>query len=297
MRSGLDHLLESYCRAPVLPHAQQLHLARQVRQWIDWPGGAEHAPAAVKRRGVRAKQRLVETNARLVISIAKKWRRLIPDEDGFQDLIQIGVLGLAHAIEKFDPARGYALSTYITPWVEQSLRRHGYRYREPIYIPQGAADRFKALCQLLYEYERDHHRRPPIAWLKAELGLTTAQVEASCAVGQVINTHSLDNRCMGGDADSSTLLDLIASGESPDDGLPDDLSQQRASLVRALVAELSEREQQAISTLLAGGGSLKAAAEQHGVSRSRIGQVRQTAIAKLQHRAEQDPHWQHLKAA
>ena len=59
----------------------------------------------------------METNVRLVVSIAKKWRRLVPDEDGFQDLIQIGAEGLSKGIDRFDPTRGYALSTYAHAWI------------------------------------------------------------------------------------------------------------------------------------------------------------------------------------
>ena len=292
--SGLDQLLASYGRLPVLPHGQQLHLSRQVRAWLDWDGGPDAAPQIVRRRGLRAKQRLMETNVRLVVSIAKKWRRLVPDEDGFQDLIQIGAEGLSKGIDRFDPTRGYALSTYCHAWIEQAIRRHGFRLRDAIYIPQGAMDRFNMLSRLIAEYERDHGRRPSIAHITAETGLTAEQIAASVVIGQVRLVGSLDAKLAHGDGDSLSEILPAPAGASFVQG---NLTQERIALVEALIAELPQREQVTLASCLPGSDTLREIAAANGISRSRAGQIRTKAIAKLQQRIAQDPRWCQLLAA
>ena len=237
----------------------------------------------------------METNVRLVVSIAKKWRRLVPDEDGFQDLIQIGAEGLSKGIDRFDPTRGYALSTYSHAWIEQAIRRHGFRLRDVIYIPQGAMDRFSMLSRLIAKYERDYGCRPSVAHIAAETGLTAGQIAASVVIGQVRLVGSLDAKLVHGDG--SSLAELIPDA-TDEDLAQTDLTQRRIALAHSLVAELKPGEQLAIASLFAGGGlTLQQIAAGNGISRSRAGQIRAKAIAKLQQRISQDPRWRELLAA
>ena len=236
----------------------------------------------------------METNVRLVVSIAKKWRRLVPDEDGFQDLIQIGAEGLSKGIDRFDPTRGYALSTYSHAWIEQAVRRHGFRLRDVIYIPQGAMDRFSMLSRLIAKYERDYGYRPSVAHITAETGLTAGQIAASVVIGQVRLVGSLDAKLVHGDG--SSLAELIPAA-TDEDLAQTDLTQRRIALVEALVAELPPREQVTLASCLPGSDTLREIAAANGISRSRAGQIRTKAIAKLQQRIAQDPRWCELLAA
>ncbi|MCP9830828.1 sigma-70 family RNA polymerase sigma factor [Synechococcus sp. HJ21-Hayes] len=110
--------------APLLTASQELTLGRSVREWLDWPGGPEGAPAAVKQRGLRARDRMVQSNLRLVMAVAKRyWRTVHQRGLAMEDALQEGALGLTHAIEKFEPAKGYRLSTYAFWWIRQSIHR------------------------------------------------------------------------------------------------------------------------------------------------------------------------------
>lgn len=109
---------------PLLTPAEELHLGAMVREWQDWPGGPDAAPASVKRRGLRARDRMIQANLRLVVNVAKRYhraierRRLAPE-----DALQEGSFGLMRGAELFDPAKGYKFSTYAYWWVRQAITR------------------------------------------------------------------------------------------------------------------------------------------------------------------------------
>ena len=111
-------------RVPLLSHEQEITLGRQVREWQDWPDGPDLAPAPVRRRGLRARDRMVAANLRLVVNVAKRYfraieRRRLSQEDALQE----GTLGLMRGAELFDPAKGYKFSTYGYWWVRQAITR------------------------------------------------------------------------------------------------------------------------------------------------------------------------------
>ena len=128
--------LEVAGRVPMLTHREELELGRLVRAWQDWPGGPDVAPQLIRRRGLRARERMVAANLRLVAAQAKAyWLR--GRRCGFElvDLLQEGVLGLQRAAEKFDPARGYKLSTYSVPWIRQAMGRMLDHHGGPVRVP------------------------------------------------------------------------------------------------------------------------------------------------------------------
>ena len=111
-------------RVPLLTPAEEVHLGAMVREWQDWPGGPDAAPAPVQRRGLRARDRMIQANLRLVVNVAKRYhraierRRLAPE-----DALQEGSFGLMRGAELFDPAKGYKFSTYAYWWVRQAITR------------------------------------------------------------------------------------------------------------------------------------------------------------------------------
>lgn len=278
---NLDQLMADYCRYPVLPHAQQLSLARQVHAWLGWKDGPDAAPFAIRKRGIRAKQRLMETNLRLVLSIATKWRRLVDDdEDLFQDIVQIGCMGLDRAIEKFDPARGYAFSTYAFWWIQQAIERRGRDIRPAIYVPQGAMKRWQQLSRIVSDYERDHGCRPTVAFLSERTGLTARQIEAAIVIGQVRAVSSLDARTSS-DNDSSTVIELIAA---PDAELDDPHAiESMREWVEDNIHCLSPRRQEVLRAALSG-ATHKATAAAIGISRASVGNNLAEAKQTLQQR-------------
>ena len=111
-------------RVPMLTPAEELHLGAIVRAWQDWEGGPDQAPAGVRRRGLRARDRMVAANLRLVVSVAKKYGRAVERRRlSMQDCLQEATIGLVRAAELFEPAKGYKFSTYAYWWIRQALTR------------------------------------------------------------------------------------------------------------------------------------------------------------------------------
>lgn len=124
MTDSVGAWLAAAGRVPLLSPAEELHLGQAIRRWMDHPDGPDLAPAPVQRRGLRARDRMVAANLRLVVNVAKRYyraieRRRLSQEDGLQE----GTLGLMRGAELFDPAKGYKFSTYGYWWVRQAITR------------------------------------------------------------------------------------------------------------------------------------------------------------------------------
>ena len=134
--------------------ADEMGRAPSAQEWARGAGlsGPEELEAEMW-QGKRAVQRLVRSNIRLVLSIAKKYRSEFVD---YSDLIQEGTLGLLRAVQKYDPHRGFKFGTYATWWIQQGMLRclsHDSRVvRIPVHV-QALYSKYKKLRQKL-EYER-----------------------------------------------------------------------------------------------------------------------------------------------
>jgi RNA polymerase sigma factor (sigma-70 family) len=222
----------------------------------------------------------VETNLKLVITVASKWRRAVNHcDDQFQDLIQAGALGLQRSVEKFDPALGYAFSTYAYWWIQQAVRRH-LENNDLVRLPSGLQDRYFKLCRLISTHEAEHGCRPSVAWLADTAGLTPAQVEDACVVGKMRIVASLNYK--GADHPETELGDLLAADATNELEQLEDASliAARVAHVHRLLDGLPEREQVILRGQLAG-RMLKDIGSELGISRSRVGQLRADAIRSM----------------
>ena len=269
---ALSRFIADATRLPVLPLEQQLHLSRQVRAWLDWPEDSGPCPQTTRRRGERAKQRLIETNIRLVISQSKLYRHVYQTGPDLQlDLIQEGTFGLARAAEKFDPARGYSFTTYAVPWIRQAMSRSA-SYLPIIRRPEHICWRLKKLTRLISDYEAANAgKRPPIEYLAERTGFDEDKIRDLIVIGSM-KTYSLDYTL-----DSDTpLIDTIAAPETFNG-----LDQAQHQELLAAIEKLPERERTTIKLIDLQNHTHAETGQVIGAQRTRTGQIRNRAIRLL----------------
>jgi RNA polymerase primary sigma factor len=188
---ALDQLLQRANQFRLLRPAEEIELAQRI-----------------ERGDLVAKERLINCNLRLVVSIARRYQG---HGLTLNDLVQEGMLGLIRAAEKFDWRRGFRFSTYATLWIRQAIQRgldnSGRTIRLPAHVATKARKVGRARSELAVKLERE----PEPEEIAAAVDMPVAEVEAIVAVDRT--PSSLDMR-LGDDDDSATLGDLQA-GDSP----------------------------------------------------------------------------------
>jgi RNA polymerase primary sigma factor len=231
-----------------------------------------------------AKQRLVESNMRLVINIAKAYRsRAIPIED----LIQEGAIGLMHAVERFDPEKGFRFSTYATHWIRQSIGRALDNKAKAIRIPAHISQSLRKIERIRAQLGRDFGQEPTPEQLAAAIGISPKRLHALSQASQEM--LSLDMRV--GDNDNTTLGNLLKDDRQVDPET-EYLSGEVMEELQHILMELNERERRVMSYRLKMEGVTDEntmrddLARELSLSRERIRQIEIQAIKKLRAMAQ-----------
>ena len=170
---SVNAYLNEIGRVAVLSKEQQLSHSRRVREWLDYDGGKDAAPKAIQRMGKRSMDRMVESNLRIVIEIAKKYTN---NKAELEDLIQEGNLGLITAVEKFDPTRGYCFSTCAYWWVRQGITRFLSNQSRTIRLPCNVTEAGRKIEGYRIKVSRERGRGPSIAEIAEALSMKESQV-------------------------------------------------------------------------------------------------------------------------
>jgi len=257
---SLQLFLNEAGRYPLLTAAEEVELAKLI-----------------ERGDTRAKDRMINSNLRLVVSIAKKYQG---HGLSLLDLIQEGIIGLIRAVEKFDWRRGYKFSTYATWWIRQAVQRGVANKSRTIRIPVHIVEREQKIARAKRELTLKLERPPTDEEVAKKAKLSLKHVREVRGAARAV--ASLDKPL--GDEGDTAFGDIVATDKSDvEEEVVVGLSEH---LLRAAVAKLPEREQQVIKLRYGLNGdrdpmSLETIGREIGLTRERVRQIETQALERL----------------
>jgi RNA polymerase primary sigma factor len=255
----LQLFLRDVRRYPLLSAEEEIELARHI-----------------ERGNLEAKERMVNSNLRLVVSIAKKYQG---HELALLDLIQEGILGLIRAAEKFDWRKGYKFSTYATFWIRQAIQRGLANQGRTIRIPVHIGQRERKIARAERELAAKHGRPPSDEEVAAAAEIS---LEDLLETREVMRTITSLDRPIGEEGDAA-LGDMLASDEiEPHEEVEIGL---RDKTVRAALDQLPEQEREVIELRFGVSGGdptpLREAGRRLGLSPERVRRIEHKALERL----------------
>jgi RNA polymerase primary sigma factor len=259
---ALQLFLNEAGRWPLLTAEEEVELAKRV-----------------ERGDQEAKERMINSNLRLVVSIAKRYQG---HDLHLLDLIQEGIIGLIRAVEKFDWRRGFKFSTYATWWIRQAVQRGVANKSRTIRIPVHIVEREQKIARAERELATALGRQPTEQEVAKRAKLPLKQVRDVRQAARAVT--SLDKPIGAESEGSGSFGELVAADqETPEEEVTYSLQEQA---LRRAVAELPEREREIVKLRYGLNGdcdpkSLEAIGRELGLTRERVRQIEAAALERL----------------
>lgn len=258
---SLEDYLNDISKQPLLTAEEEVKLAQRIRN-----------------DDREALERLVCTNLRFVVSVAKQYQNqglTLPD------LINEGNIGLIKAAEKFDETRGFKFISYAVWWIRQSILQALAEQSRMVRLPLNQVSAVSRINKLIMKFEQEHERKPSAYELSELIDETPEKIRDSLRA----NGRPMSINAPLGEGDDSTLLEVISDESTPqaDRGMID---KSLATEIERMLDTLDEREKTIVEMCFGINNremTLEEISEKFGLSRERVRQIREKALLKLRH--------------
>ena len=269
MKSNLELYLRQIDESPLLTAEQEKELCWKIIQ--------ENCP--------HARERMIRSNLRLVVSIAKRY-----NNRGMHltDLIEEGNLGLMRAVEAFDPDQGARFSTYASWWIKQAIKRALINAVQPVHIPAYMVELISRWKKTIRDFEEEHNRPPSNEELAKAMDLPPRKIRM---IRKAVRAFQRPATTEARDEDGTSIGDIIQDTKTPG---PDEqvLASDDLKTIRHLLDTIDEREATILRLRYGLEGNepmtLKEIGAAIGLTRERVRQIEIEALEKLYDRMNTD---------
>jgi RNA polymerase primary sigma factor len=258
---SLDKYLQEIAKEPMITIEEETELARRIREGDQ-----------------RAFEKLVRSNLRFVVSVAKQYQR---QGIALPDLINEGNLGLIKAAQRFDETRGFKFISYAVWWIRQSILQSIAEKGRIVRLPLNQVGAIQRIHRATIRFEQEHDRNPSPEELADTMGIPVERILVSLPLAS--REVSLDTPL--GENDEHSMVDVMVNNSSPDpeEEIKDESLQK--DICRVLHS-MSRREEEIIKRSFGIGSSPQTMEEigrQLKLTRERVRQVREKALRKMRH--------------